>query len=606
MALNSIVGALRVVLGLDSASFEDGLKKSKSSLGDFGAAVTTSAAAFAAAFAAAATGVALAVNSSVKEASKLGNIAKGLDMPVEKLSALKYAAERSGASFEDLQAGFTRLARTMAQANADTMSPMAQAFRSIGVSVQDSTGNLRNSGDVLLDIADKFSKMQNSASKTALAIKIFGDAGTTLLPLLNKGRAGIAELGDEARKLGLIVDDQLVAASKRYNDSMARMGREHQSLVGTLTKDVAPTMARIADIFTEIILKSDGLKSSLSTVGDTFKWIEGVLLNFGKAWEQVRTAWNAGAFTWGGVKDREKFEADLKAIEERYQGFQQAINSGRVGGFADAFKNMKEAAEKVKPPVEGLTEKLRELFQFNMSDPFAGIATKIDLINAAREAGAISALEKETLLRDLTIKGMDEVREAAKRNLEDIISSPIEGYTDKVRAIEEAWRSNVIQFGEFSKRMKEVKDEQANQMHELAGATSTALRTIFKESKGAAIAGALIDTASAVVKTLAKYGATPPGLALAALAAATGAAQIMAIKSASYGGSGGGGSVAAVPSASAASAETAAAEDARPSQALHIVGLNRNDLFSADAVRNLIGQINQLSRDGVYVTVAKA
>src|SRR5690606_38527124 len=56
-----------------------------------------------------------------------------------------------------------------------------------------------------------------------------------------------------------------------------------------------------------------------------------------------------------------------------------------------------------------------------------------------------------------------------------------------------------------------------------------ALGKMFGDSKEFAIAEAIINTAQAITKTLAQYGATPWGLAAAGVAAASGAAQIATI-----------------------------------------------------------------------------
>ena len=63
-----------------------------------------------------------------------------------------------------------------------------RAFRALGISLKDNGGNVKTSGDLFLDIAQKFSKMEDGAAKTALAIRLFGRAGAELIPLLNQGR----------------------------------------------------------------------------------------------------------------------------------------------------------------------------------------------------------------------------------------------------------------------------------------------------------------------------------------------------------------------------------------------------------------------------------
>ncbi len=53
------------------------------------------------------------------------------------------------------------------------------------------------------DVAEALSRMPEGAEKTALAIAVFGRSGANLMPFLNSGRDGLAEMGAEAERLGL-------------------------------------------------------------------------------------------------------------------------------------------------------------------------------------------------------------------------------------------------------------------------------------------------------------------------------------------------------------------------------------------------------------------
>ena len=77
----------------------------------------------------------------------------------------------------------------------------ADAFKSLGVSVTDSNGNLRSADSVLLDIADRFAESADGADKTAIAMRVFGESGRTLIPLLNSGSDGIEQLTHAPKNL---------------------------------------------------------------------------------------------------------------------------------------------------------------------------------------------------------------------------------------------------------------------------------------------------------------------------------------------------------------------------------------------------------------------
>lgn len=72
----------------------------------------------------------------------------------------------------------------------------------LGFAVRDATGKLLPMHDVLINVAEKIKSMPAGAEKTALAMKVFGKSGADLIPILNKGAAGIAELEAQSDKFG--------------------------------------------------------------------------------------------------------------------------------------------------------------------------------------------------------------------------------------------------------------------------------------------------------------------------------------------------------------------------------------------------------------------
>lgn len=108
----------------------------------------------------------------------------------------------------------------------------------------------------------------------------------------------------------------------------------------------------------------------------------------------------------------------------------------------------------------------------------------------------------------------------------------------------------VISWQQYGEAAYRANMSAASSTLNLASGLTGALSQMFKDNKAFAIANAVVNTAEAVTKTLAQYGATPWGFAAAGVAAASGAAQIAAIVSSDKGSStvaSAGGAQAAVP-----------------------------------------------------------
>ncbi|MEN6385517.1 MAG: hypothetical protein ABFD79_10000, partial [Phycisphaerales bacterium] len=74
-------------------------------------------------------------------------------------------------------------------------------------------------------LADRLSQIQDPSQRAAIAMKVFGKSGTSLLPMLEKGAAGLDELMEEAKQLGLVLSSEDAASAEELNDALNRMWR---------------------------------------------------------------------------------------------------------------------------------------------------------------------------------------------------------------------------------------------------------------------------------------------------------------------------------------------------------------------------------------------
>lgn len=183
----------------------------------FRGAIASGLGGIATAAAAATAALAAAVGTAAHAADQIGDVSEKLGVAPKALQELKFAAERTEVSFEGLQQGLKFLAKNAVEA-ADGNKELASAFG--GVSLRDAQGRIRASNELLVDLADKFAALPDAASKTNLAIKIFGRAGSELVPLLQRGSAGIQELSDRAAELGVVFSDETVIAAGEFDERL--------------------------------------------------------------------------------------------------------------------------------------------------------------------------------------------------------------------------------------------------------------------------------------------------------------------------------------------------------------------------------------------------
>jgi len=239
---------LTIDLEMRLAQFQDSLNKVQRDVGGIGKRLESTFKGLGSTIAALGVGVGLGalvgtLRSVAEEADKIGKAAQKVGITTEALSALRHAADLSDVSFEALTTGLVRLSKNMSDAAQGT-GDAKDAFAALKINVERAGGGLKGTDEILAELADKFAEMEDSTGKTALAVKIFGRAGADLIPLLNAGSSGLAEMRAEAERLGIIIDSKTAKAAEEFNDNMTRLKRTVDGLaVSTFT----PLIKQLAD-----------------------------------------------------------------------------------------------------------------------------------------------------------------------------------------------------------------------------------------------------------------------------------------------------------------------------------------------------------------------
>ncbi len=195
------------------------------------------------------------------------------------LSSFKLAAEQSGSSLEGVATAFKFLSRNMAENDKN--------FAKIGVAVKDAKGQLRPMADVMVEVADKFSKMPDGAEKSALALQLFGRSGSELIPMLNLGAQGLEEAMKKARELGLVMSDEDAKASDAFGDRLVELKGAVQGLTNSIGKQLLPAGTALVKTVTDVIA---GIGRAIENSGA-----------FGKALVQIIPTWGLLTAAVGAV-----------------------------------------------------------------------------------------------------------------------------------------------------------------------------------------------------------------------------------------------------------------------------------------------------------------
>ncbi len=199
----------------------------------------------------AASGALVAMSTSFAvTGSELERIAATIGISVESLSELRYAAEQSGMSFEELQNAFKGIDNFLGQLRSGSAEAV-QTLGQLGLSVADLQG--KNPEQVFEILGDAISEIQDPTLRAALAMKTLGEAGLKALPMFREGAASLNRLREEARALGIQVSSQDARAATLLGQAWGRVLAILSAGIFAIGAGLAPVLTRAANIITGLI-----------------------------------------------------------------------------------------------------------------------------------------------------------------------------------------------------------------------------------------------------------------------------------------------------------------------------------------------------------------
>jgi hypothetical protein len=189
-------------------------------------------------------GLAALVDRSISAADAIGETASKIGVGVEALQELRYATSLAGVQQQTLDMALQRFVRRVAEA-ANGTGEAKDALAQLGIALRDQSGNLRRSEDLLGDVADAFTRIEDPGERVRLAFKLFDSEGVALVNLLQEGSGALEATRERARSLGIVLDEHLVRDAGRAPDELDTLA---QVISANLTRAALGAAPVIADL----------------------------------------------------------------------------------------------------------------------------------------------------------------------------------------------------------------------------------------------------------------------------------------------------------------------------------------------------------------------
>lgn len=250
---------------IDSTEFNDlnrKLKLAQRSVQDFASEAQGVAQAVGAPFAAVAGAVGFSLQSAVTGFAQAGDsldkMSARLGISAVKLQEWSFAATHAGAAPEDLEDALKDLSEKIAEVAGGDTGDAAQLFSALGISVKDASGKIRPASDIFEEVADAIQRNEDPALRTKMAMVLMGDSGRKLIPMLSGGAQGLDDMAKQARDLGLVMNEDAVAAAAKMTDHMDDMKASVTAVGHEIGYRLSPIVISMSDRFRDLAAANKG------------------------------------------------------------------------------------------------------------------------------------------------------------------------------------------------------------------------------------------------------------------------------------------------------------------------------------------------------------
>ncbi len=299
--------------------------------------------------AAAVAGLGALAKRAVDTADKIGKLSAKTGVSAQAISVFNVAGKTADATFEQLSGGLVKFNKTMGD--------LDRGSKDAGEAVRLLFGNSKaleglNSEQRLLKVVDAIGRMEAGYKKARAAQDFFGKSGADLIPLMNElADGGFERAAEKARKLGLIIDEDLAEAAQRANDNMQDLKLAAEGAATQFAAGLAPAVADASKALLEATTGEgvNGIRKVGEIVGSVLKGIASAFIVAGKA---------VGAW-----------------VEFIVAGFDDLIERFKIAGqlFTTAPSNWGAVFEKANQQVKKAAENRKAIFEYFKEDVLSSL-----------------------------------------------------------------------------------------------------------------------------------------------------------------------------------------------------------------------------------------
>lgn len=422
------LGSLVVSLGLDAAQFTAGMTKAEYETKRSVDKIKGQFAALGASLAG--LGLGAAFVDAVRDAGALGReidkLSRLANQTPEDFQRMAYAAKNAGIEQDKLADILKDVQDKVGDFLQTGAGPMADFFEQIAPRVGVTAEQFRKLGgaDALQLYVSSLQKANLSQAEMTFYMEAIARDSTLLLPLLQDNGRAMRELGDEAQRLGVVLDNETIRAAKDFQRNSDALTASLGALRIEVGNAVIPTVNRLTQEFLTGMRHASGFLDALRTFGlaRTFDKPSEGAKHYREELQRLTAAREKLIDTEGAMANTSGFDRDIDLAKRRLAYFQDLRNQQMNFGADD-----QSAAEAARL---GITKPLGQFTPLNQQ-------------KAAKTGGGAKAPREQI---DEAARFLEQLRRQlqATENLTVVEATLRELQTERFKNVTDAQRRSIL------------------------------------------------------------------------------------------------------------------------------------------------------------------
>lgn len=368
--------------------------------------------------------VAMAVKSAAS-ADDLLTMSNVTGLSVEELQKLQYASSFVDVSLETMTGSITKLTKNMASGS--------DAFDTLGVSITNADGSMRDATDVWYDTIEALGNVANETERDQLSMDLFGKSAMEMAGIVDDGGEALKSLGEEAEATGLIMSEDAVSAAVEFNDQMDKLKNTTTQaffkMGSTLATSLMPMMERLVNTVVQVVSWFGNLDGRTQTIILTLLGLVAAISPVASLLGNLNTIVTVGTTVMGALSGAGGVLSGVFTVLTGPVGLAIAAFAALVAGGVLLYKNW----DKVMDVAKKLGDKVSKVFT----------SIKTAVSNAMTAAKNAVSTAVSNMVKSISNSSIVSTASSVFNSVKSTISSAFEGAKSIVTNAMDAIKSKI-------------------------------------------------------------------------------------------------------------------------------------------------------------------